>query len=195
MKKLLLALVAAAFTVSSAIAVAADAPSSKKKQTTLGLYLTPKEAYDMKTSGGEKVLFVDIRTQAEQEFVGQPADIDKNIPFEFRDFTKYDAKKKRHGKVMNENFVAEVEELAKSKGLSKDGKIIFICRSGVRSAKAADMMAKNGYSKVYTVVTGVQGGKNKADHTKRNKEGWIHDNLPWTWKLVPEKMYMKVNGV
>ena len=41
----------------------------------------------------------------------------------------------------------------------------------------------------YTVTTGVQGGKNKADHKKRNKAGWIHDNQPWTWKLTEEVMY------
>lgn len=195
MKKLLIALMTSVFAFFSVAVMAADAPSNKKKLTKLGLYLTPTEANEMKTKGGDKVLFVDIRTQAEQEFVGQPTNIDMNIPWEFRDFTKYDEKKKRHAKALNKNFVAEVEALAKSKGLGKNDSIIFICRSGFRSGKAADAMADKGYKKVYSVTTGVQGGKNKADHKKRNKEGWIHDNLPWTWKLIPEKMYFKANAL
>lgn len=191
MKNLVITLVASLFALSAMTASAAPAPTKKKHQTTLGLYLSPTEAYNLKKDGGEKVLFVDIRTQAEQEFVGQPTNIDKNIPSEFRDFTKYDAKKKRHGKVPNKQFVTDIEELVKSNGLSKDSDIILICRSGSRSAKMTNVLAKNGYTKVYTVLDGFQGGKNKADHKKRNKAGWKHDNLPWTWKLVPEKMYLK----
>lgn len=191
MKKLLLSLVASVFALSATMAHAAPAPSKKKHQTSLGLYLNPTEAYELKKSGGEKVLFVDIRTQAEQEFVGQPANIDKNIPSEFRDYTKYDAKKKRHAKVPNLNFVSDMDKLVKTKGLSKDSEIILICRSGSRSAKMTDLLAKNGYTNVYTVLDGFQGGKNKADHKKRNKTGWKVANLPWTWKLAPEKMYLK----
>jgi len=40
---------------------AAPAPKDSAKQTPWGLYLTSKEAYDMKTAEGGKVLFVDVR--------------------------------------------------------------------------------------------------------------------------------------
>lgn len=191
MKKLLLTLATLTFALSSVTAFAADAPKSKKKQTTLGLYASPKEAYDMKMKGGDKVLFVDVRTPAEEEFVGVPTIMDKNIPLQFRNFSKYDAKKHRYATNMNKNFVAEVENLVKAKGLNKDSKIIFMCRSGDRSAKAVNMMAKAGYTHAYTLLHGFQGGHNKADHGKRNKAGWMNDNLPFTQKLDQNKMYFQ----
>ncbi|MPQ77302.1 rhodanese-like domain-containing protein [Hydrogenovibrio sp. JE_KL2] len=183
MKKLLLTFAAVTFALSSVSAFAAPTPSSKKKQTTLGLYASPHEAYEMKKKGGEKVLFIDVRTPAELEFVGVPTDIDKNIPLVYRDFSKYDAKKKRFATVKNKNFVKDVEALAKKHGIGKDGTIIFMCRSGDRSAVAVNMMAKAGYTHAYTLVGGFQGGPNKADHGKRNKVGWMNDNLPFTQKL------------
>lgn len=191
MKKLLLTFAAVTFALSSVSAFAAPTPHSKKKQTTLGLYASPQEAYDMKTKGGKKVLFIDVRTPAELEFVGTPTVIDKNIPLVYRDFSKYDAKKKRFATVKNKNFVKEVEALAKARGVGKDGTIIFMCRSGDRSAVAVNMMAKQGYTHAYTLVGGFQGGPNKADHGKRNKVGWMNDNLPFTQKLKKDILELK----
>lgn len=189
MKKLTAFFLTALLALTAFSALAADKPSNKKKQTSLDLYLTPAEAHEMKTKGGDKVLFIDTRTPAELEFTGYPKGVDRNIPLENRDFTTFDPKKHRFAKVMNKDFVSDVNKLVKEKGLDKDTKIILICRSGSRSAKAVNMLAKEGYTHAYTVTTGFQGGKNKADHKKRNKEGWKHDNLPWTWKLTPEVMY------
>lgn len=191
MKKLLLTFAAVTFALSSASAFAAPTPHSKKKQTTLGLYASPQEAYDMKMKDGNKVLFIDVRTPAELEFVGTPTVIDKNIPLVYRDFSKYDAKKKRFGTVKNKQFVSEVEALVKAKGLSKDSKVIFMCRSGDRSAAAVNMMAKHGFTHAYTLVGGFQGGPNKADHGKRNKVGWMNDNLPFTQKLKKDILELK----
>lgn len=189
MKKLLLAMIASVFALSSITSFAAETPAKKKKQTKLGLYLTPSEANQMKTKGGKDVLFVDIRTPGELEFIGYASGTDKNIPWEFRNYKKFDTKKKRYGTDKNGQFVSDINKLVKAKGLDKDSEIILICRSGVRSAKASNKLADNGYTKVYTVTSGVQGGKNKKDHKKRNKEGWIYDNQPWSWKLTPEIMY------
>ncbi len=49
-----------------------------------------------------------------------------------------------------------------------------MCRSGDRSAAAVNLLAKNGYIKVYTVVHGYEGDKSKtsANKGKRIVNGW-----------------------
>ncbi len=70
-----------------------------------------------------------------------------------------------------------------------------MCRSGKRSAKAVNVLAKAGYSKVYTVVDGYEGGKLKKGKNKgknkgkRFKDGWKNSGLPWTYSLDKDMMY------
>jgi len=54
----------------------------KSNQTTLGLYATPREAYDMWKANPVKVHIIDVRTSEEYTFVGH-ADMARNIPFIF----------------------------------------------------------------------------------------------------------------
>ena len=44
----------------------------KEKQTTLGLYVTAKEAYEKWKAEPEKVMILDVRTPEEYLFVGHP---------------------------------------------------------------------------------------------------------------------------
>lgn len=129
-----------------------------------------------------KVLFVDVRTPEELYFVGYADGIDKNVPLAYVDYSKANKKGKKFASAMNEKFVSEVESALKEKGLSKDDNIIFICRSGDRSAKAAGIMDKAGYKKVYSIVTGTEGDKDK-ETKKRTVNGWKNDGLPWTYKF------------
>ena len=66
-----------------------------------------------------------------------------------------------------------------------------MCRSGKRSAKAADMLADAGYTKVYSVVDGYEGDKAKdgPDKGKRTVNGWKNSGLPWTYSLDKDYMY------
>jgi hypothetical protein len=67
------------------------------KQTKLGLYLSAPEAYKMKSEGGAKVLFVDVRTKGEFQFLGTPTVIDQNIPYmEIDDPASWDKKNDRY---------------------------------------------------------------------------------------------------
>ena len=161
---------------------AAEAPAKKKKQIPQGLYLTPQEAYDMKKANPEKVLFVDVRTPEELYFVGYPYSIDKNIPAKYIDYTKINKKGKGFASAKNKNVVAQFDKLLQEKGLTKEDPVIVICRSGSRSAKVATELYKNGYKKAYTVVTGVEGDKDKKTH-HRTVNGWKNDGLPWGYKF------------
>jgi len=185
--KLLTALVIATFTAS--VASAAPVPAKKKHQTPQGMYLTSVEAHDLIKKDPSKVLFIDVRTPYELEYVGYTDMIDKNIPIAFKTDKKWNEKKSRFARVMNKEFVAQVEAAVKAKGLTKEDTIVFICRSGSRSVYTTKLMAKAGYNKVATVVDGFEGGKDKTTH-HRTVNGWKNANLPWTYKLDKTKMYM-----
>ena len=68
-----------------------------------------------------------------------------------------------------------------------------MCRSGNRSAKAADLLAKAGYTKVYNQVEGYEGDKAKEGDTKgkRTVNGWKNAGLPWNYHLDKDVMYFK----
>ena len=75
-------LLALAMTFFTPIAHAVESNTlPKKKQTKLGLYLTAKEAHKIISKNPSKVLFVDIRTRAEINFLGMPTVADANIPY------------------------------------------------------------------------------------------------------------------
>lgn len=164
----------------------------EKKQTTLKLYLTAKEAYDMKKEGGDKVLLIDVRTPEEIQYVGNMGDMmDANIPYQFNDISAFDEKKKVYANALNSNFTVAVEELVSKKGLGKDSPIIVSCRSGDRSAVSANLLAKAGYTNVYSVFDGFEGDLSKDG--RRSVNGWKNANLPWTYNMDKAKMYFVLN--
>ncbi len=164
---------------------------SKKKQTTLGLYMTSKQAYDHMMKDMDNTLFLDIRTPSELNYLGVTSVMDANVPTDTMDGSAWDDKKRRYVRKHNENFVADVDVRLKAKGLKKTDTVILMCRSGKRSVKAANELAKNGYTKVYTVVDGYEGDKVKEgkDKGKRMKNGWKNSGLPWTYSMDKDLMY------
>jgi len=163
----------------------------KKKQSKLGLYMTAEQAYKKTMANMDNILFVDIRTPSELNYLGTATVMDVHIPAVFMDTTAWNDKKHRYKRAENKNFVAEMNKALKKKGLSKNDTVILMCRSGKRSATAANILADNGYTKVYTVVDGYEGdklkeGKNKG---KRMKNGWKNAGLPWTYSLDRDYMY------
>lgn len=197
MKKQILTLAAVAMLSSFSMAplMAGDVdPASvpEKKQSALKLYLTAKEAYDMKKEGGDKVLLIDVRTPEEIQYVGNMGEMmDANIPYQFNDLSGYDDKKKVYANSLNSNFTVAVEDLASKKGLDKDSTIILSCRSGDRSAVSANLLAKAGYTKVYSVIEGFEGDMSKDG--RRSVNGWKNANLPWTYGMDKSKMYFILN--
>jgi len=190
LKKLILALSLMAF---GGAALAVDTTAlPKKKQTQLGLYLESKDAYHLVKKNDSNTLFVDVRSRAEVNFLGMPTVADANIPYmSLSEFYTFDAKKKNFKMELNDGFLDAVKERLVSKGLNKDSKIIFICRSGSRSAAAANLMAKAGFKNVYTVVDGYEGDKVKVGKAKGQRivNGWKNNGLPWSYKLHASKMY------
>jgi rhodanese-related sulfurtransferase len=141
----------------------------EKKQTVLGLYVTAHEAYEMWRADPEGVKILDVRTPEEYIFVGHPA-MAKNIPLLFIKY-QWDAEKNQPVVAPNPDFAAAV--LA---AYDRDDVIFVMCRSGGRSALAANGLAKAGFAKAYNVIDGFEGDKvddpGSAYHGKRMKNGW-----------------------
>ena len=189
--KLFLAALLALFASQSAFAVdSADLP--KKKRTKLELYMTPVDAYEFVTKNADKSLFLDVRTRTEVNFLGMPTNVDANVPYMvMNEWYAWDSKKNTFKMEVNSDFADKVAERLAEKGLSKNDPVILTCRSGSRSAKAADLLAGLGYKNVYTIVSGFEGDKVKDGPFKgqRIKNGWKNADLPWTYKLKLAKMY------
>jgi len=182
----------AALTVFSNSVMADDwSTLNKKKQTTLGLYMTSTQAYDYMMKNMDKALFLDVRTPSELNYLGVVTVMDANVPTDTMDGSAWDDKKNRYVRKHNDNFVADVDARLKAKGLTKSDTVFLMCRSGDRSAKAADVLAKAGYTKVYNVVDGYEGDKAKEGEHKGQRvvNGWKNSGLPWTYSMDKDKMY------
>jgi len=162
----------------------ADVPEGKR--TTLGLYLTPTEAHQRMESARARTLFIDVRSRAELQFVGVPDSVDANVPYmDLTEFSEFDEARGHYRLDPNLSFVDEVTARLMKKGLSKNDMVIVICRSGSRSARAADVLAKAGFTNVYSVTEGFEGDTAKSGPHKGHRvvNGWKNQNLPWGYRL------------
>lgn len=163
------------------------------KRTKLGLYLTPQQAFDTVKKEGGKTLFIDIRTRAEAMYVGMPGAADALVPYvEHQEImTEWDDKRNIYLLEPNVDFAKEVERRLKDKGLAKSDTVILICRSGDRSARAADLLEMHGFKKVFSIAEGFEGdmGKEGAASGRRAVNGWKNAGLPWSYKLDKAKMF------
>lgn len=156
---------------------------AESRKTVLGLYVSSAQAYEM-VKADDGIVFLDVRTRAEVAFLGMPDLADTNIPYMLvGDWDEWDKKKSTFKIHPNSNFLPYFEDYMQSIEKNKSSKIIVICRSGNRSAKAVNLLSKVGYTHVYTVIDGFEGS------TKDN--GWKNNGLPWTNKLDQNKMYQE----
>jgi len=154
----------------------------KEKQTVLGFYLTAKEAYEQWLETPDKVIIIDVRTPEEFLFVGSPT-MAWRIPVAVQSY-KWDAEKKQFPIQPLLDFAPRVQTVANS-----NDTVFVMCRSGGRSAIAANLLAKAGFTKVYNIIDGMEGDGN-GDSTSVAQGGWKNSECPWTKKITPEKMVL-----
>ena len=168
--------------------VAADPKLPEGKQTTLGLYVTAKEAYEMWHAAPDSVTLIDVRTPEEYALIGH-AEMAWNVPLGFITYQRTDGKFE-HGVRMNPDLVAEVKGLA-----GPTDTLLVMCRSGGRSAVAVNQLAAAGFTKVYNITDGMEGDRVKDPESvfdgKRMKNGWKNWGLPWTYSFDPEKILIE----
>ncbi len=164
----------------------------ENKRTPLGLYLTSREAFEIKQARGDAVLFIDVRSKAEAVFLGMPTTADALLPLEEvnGESAPWNDKASSYASDMNLDFVTQMQALVKARGLDPHDTIILMCRSGGRSALATGLLAKYGFDHVYSVIDGYEGDavKQGPQAGQRLVNGWRVEGLPWSYKLDPKKM-------
>lgn len=157
----------------------------KEKQTTPGLYVTAREAYEKWKAAPDKVKVLDVRTPEEFIFIGH-AEMAWNIPLAAQTY-EWDAAKKQFAMKPNSDFVARAKEL-----FAPGDTLLVVCRSGGRSARAVNLLAAAGFKDVWNVTDGMEGDTvddpASVFHGQRMKNGWKNSGLPWTYQIDPEKM-------
>lgn len=155
------------------------------KMTSLGLYVTAKEAYEMWRSDPDRVKIVDCRTTEEFLFVGHPP-MAWNIPFALQVY-EWDVEKRQFPMKPNQDFVKQVMKCFKPSDT-----LLVTCRSGGRSCLAINALAKAGFKNVYNIIDGVEGDMvcdpESVYHRQRMKNGWKNAGLPWTYEIVPDRI-------
>ena len=159
----------------------------KEKQTLLGLYVTAKEAYEKWKAEPEKVMILDVRTPEEFLFVGHPTMAWK-IPLAAQSY-EWDAAKGQFPMKLIPDFVSRVQAVAKP-----DDTILVMCRSGGRSAIAANLLAQAGFKHVHNIIDGMEGDSVEEPASvflgQRLKNGWKNSGCPWTYNLTPDRMVL-----
>lgn len=179
LKKSLLMMFVSMVVLALAVSAFGEVQLPEKKKTSLGLYVNSQQAYAMWKASPEKVAIIDTRTPQEYNYVGHPT-MAYNIPSNFMTM-EFDTKKKTYKTEVNKNFLADVQ-----KRFKKNQTLLLMCRSGNRTAKAANLLAKAGYKKVYNIYDGFEGDKVKDEMSyfkgKRMVNGWKNSGNPWTYK-------------
>jgi len=111
---------------------------------------------------------IDVRTNAEWAYVGIPdvSSLGKQtlfVPWQL--FPRME---------VNPDFVRQVTET----GVHPDANLLLLCRSGVRSKKAAIALHRVGFKACYNVDHGFEGDPDAMKH-RGLVNGWKHDGLPW----------------
>lgn len=157
----------------------------KEKQTSLGLYVTAREAHEKWKADPEHVKILDVRTAEEYLFVGHPT-MAWNVPLALQVY-QWDATGRSLPMKPNDRFLAEVKKL-----FSPSDTLLVMCRSGGRSAMAVNLLAKAGFKQVYNITDGFEGDTvsdaESVFHGQRMRNGWKNSGAPWTYELDPEKM-------
>ena len=110
----------------------------------------------------QRVLLVDVRSIEERKFVGHVPG-SAHVPW-------------ATGTALTRNprFVRELE----NKIGGKDTVALLLCRSGKRSALAAEAAAKAGFTAIFNVLEGFE-GEIDAQQQRGKDDGWRFHGLPW----------------
>ncbi len=129
--------------------------------------VAPETAWKILSERTDAAL-IDVRTRPEWNFVGLPdlATLGKQpVLLEWQEFPSMQ---------QNPDFVATLAGGVVDKGTP----LLFICRSGARSAAAAKAMTAAGYSTCLNVADGFEGPLD-AQARRGSARGWKAAGLPW----------------
>lgn len=128
--------------------------------------LDPRTAWGLLADDPSAVL-VDVRTRAEWQWVGAAdlSELDKRV---------LGVEWVSSGGEPNPRFLDQLDEA----GVAPDSPVLFLCRSGGRSAAAAGAATAAGYGAAYNVAEGFEGDLDDAGH-RGTVGGWKVAGLAW----------------
>jgi rhodanese-related sulfurtransferase len=129
------------------------------------------EAWEM-LAQDPKAQLVDVRTQAEWNFVGLPdvASLNRRVHcIEWQGFPTG---------APNPDFVSEATAALAAAGADQGTLVLFLCRSGARSRGAAMAMTRAGFQKAFNIGDGFEGNLDAERH-RGTTSGWKAQGLPW----------------
>lgn len=128
--------------------------------------LPPRQAWDLLASDPDAVL-VDVRTSAEWQWVGGADLSELGKPVVGIEWMTSAGEP-------NHRFVEQLGEA----GLSPESPVLFLCRSGGRSAAAASVATAAGFGRAYNVAEGFEGAPDARGH-RGTVNGWKVAGLAW----------------
>ena len=123
--------------------------------------VSPEQACAWVQAGS--AVLVDVRTDAERDWVGQ---VPGAVPLSWKIYP---------GMELNAGFDAGIAAVARA---HPGCRLLFLCRSGVRSVAAATRATELGLSPCFNVLEGFEGGLDAEGH-RGPQGGWGHHGLPW----------------
>ena len=127
----------------------------------------PVEAWKILETESQAVL-IDVRTEPEWSFVGVPDLTAVGRRAVLLSWQVYPSMAR------NPDFAAALAGAAPDPAQP----LLFLCRSGARSAAAAAVMTAAGYSHCYNIAGGFEGDRDATGH-RGAVNGWKVDGLPW----------------
>lgn len=121
--------------------------------------VTPDEAWALFSRNA--ALLIDVRSAEELKFVGQVPG-SRHVPW----MTGLSLTR-------NPRFLRGLESVA-----GKSAPLLLLCRSGKRSAAAAEAATKSGFAHVFNIDEGFEGDLD-ADQRRGQLNGWRRAGLPW----------------
>lgn len=120
----------------------------------------PVQAWQLVQAGEAQL--VDVRTAEERKFVGY---VPESLHVAWMTGTSMNR---------NPRFARELE----AKVRDKNAVLLLLCRSGKRSAAAAEALTKAGFTNVFNIVQGFEGELNEFQQ-RGHSGGWRWHALPW----------------
>ncbi|WP_130804759.1 rhodanese-like domain-containing protein [Acinetobacter ihumii] len=121
--------------------------------------VTPADAWYLVEH--DQAILVDVRTNEERKFVGY---VPESVHVAWATGTSFNR---------NPRFIKELENK-----VGKDATILLLCRSGKRSALAAEAAFNAGFEHIYNVLEGFEGDLNEQQQ-RNSSNGWRIHQLPW----------------
>lgn len=122
--------------------------------------LTPDEAWTLQQEHPAAKL-IDVRSSEELSLVGR---VPGALAISWKLYPDWR---------LNPDFVAQIKAHVETSDF-----LLLLCRSGVRSREAAELLVKQGYGNCFNVLEGFEGDKNSA--SQRIVAGWKARGLPWS---------------